>query len=326
MKRKLKIAAGVVGAVVLAVVGIGVVGVRASDHPTEPAKLGESRSFSQMNALIDVPGPIIVETVTGADWAVPLSGLINLEHPEAKAASLKDEIEPIQIYLHVLRHPSRGRFLVDTGVEKALRDDPANAAIRGLVAKVAHLERLVVRHDTASVVNAEGGTLAGVMLTHLHFDHISGMPDVPRGTPVYSGPGETSQRFGLNLFAKGTTDRLLEGHRPLAEWQFSTDPDGRFDGILDVFGDGSLFAIWVPGHTAGSTAYLARTPAGPVLFTGDTCHSAWGWRHAVEPGDFTRDRPQNAKSLNKLEQLVKEHPSISVRLGHQALGPEEHRR
>ena len=95
------------------------------------------------------------------------------------------------------------------------------------------------------------------------------------------------------------------------------DPSGRFAGVLDLFGDGSLFAILVPGHTAGSVAYLARTPRGPVLFTGDTSHTRWGWEHDVEPGEFTADRPKNAESLKRLRALVAEHPAIDVRLGHQ---------
>jgi glyoxylase-like metal-dependent hydrolase (beta-lactamase superfamily II) len=318
-KTVLEVAGGVAGVLALASGALAIIGVRASDHPTEAAAIGEARSYSQMNALVDVPGPLVVETIAAADWGTDRSGLINLDHPAAKAAGLKDGIEPIQIYTHVVRHPTKGRFLIDTGVEKAFRDDPEHAIVHGAMAKAVHLDRLVVRRDTASIVAAEGGKVDGVFLTHLHFDHITGIRDVPKGTPIYAGPGETTQRFALNLFSKGTTDEALDGHRPISEWQFSNDPDGRFDAIVDVFGDGSLFAIWDPGHTAGSTAYLARTTTGPVLFTGDTCHTAWGWEHGVEPGVFTRDRPKNAASLAKLKELVKAHPSISVRLGHQPL-------
>jgi N-acyl homoserine lactone hydrolase len=313
-----KVAVGAIGGVVFGIGWLAFVGVAASDHPTLPARIGEVRSTSQMEAMLDIPGPITTETFAGGDWAVDRGGLINLDHPEAKKAGLSNELEPITIFVHLLRHPQKGLFIIDTGVEKALRDDPENAALRGPVAKAMHLEKLKVKHDTASVIAAEG-KIAGVFLTHLHVDHISGLPDVPRGTPIYAGPGETTQRFGLNVFSKPVTDRELEGHLPIAEWQFRPDTDGRFEGILDVFGDESLFAIWVPGHTAGSTAYVARTARGPVLFTGDTCHTAWGWIHGVEPGAFTRDRPQNAVSLSKLKALATRHPAMMVRLGHQPL-------
>ncbi len=294
------------------------IGVRASDHPVQAAALGEPRSFSQLAAVIDQPGPIEATTLVGAEWQVDRSGLINLDHEQAKAAGLKDGLEPIQIFLHVLRHPNRGAYLIDTGVERALRDDPSKAAAQGLIAKAMHLELLQVKNDTATVIEREGG-IAGVLLTHLHYDHISGMPDVPTGTPIFAGPGETSQRFFLNAFAKPTTERALAGHEPISEWQFEPDADGRFAGILDVFGDQSLFALWVPGHTAGSTAYVARTPTGPVLYVGDTSHTSWGWRHGVEPGAFTRDQALNRESLARLRRLADEHPNMQVRLGHQHL-------
>jgi N-acyl homoserine lactone hydrolase len=87
--------------------------------------------------------------------------------------------------------------------------------------------------------------------------------------------------------------------------------------VVDIFGDGSAFAISVPGHTPGSTAYVVRTPKGPALLTGDTCHTRWGWEHPVEPGSYTADQPMNLKSLLMLKELAGRHPTMEVRLGHQ---------
>lgn len=46
--------------------------------------------------------------------------------------------------------------------------------------------------------------------------------------------------------------------------------------VVDIFVDGSAFAISVPGHTPGSTAYVLRATKGPILLTGETCHTRWG--------------------------------------------------
>jgi glyoxylase-like metal-dependent hydrolase (beta-lactamase superfamily II) len=181
-----------------------------------------------------------------------------------------------------------------------------------------HVEKMKLTMPLADWVAREG-RLDGVLLTHMHLDHVSGMPDVPKGTPIYAGPGETSERALTNLVVQPNIDRELDGQVAISEWQYQADPDGRFDGVIDVFGDGSLWALRVPGHTAGSTAYLARTASGPVLMTGDTCHTAWGWKNGVEPGSFTSDHASNVKSLEKLRTLAAEHPAMSVRLGHQQL-------
>jgi N-acyl homoserine lactone hydrolase len=302
----------------LATLAVAVSGCVLTTHAVKGAALGTPARSSAMLAVMDEPGPIEAETVASADWAVDRSGLINLDAPKAKAAGLKDGDEPIQIYFHVLHHPRYGTFIIDTGVEKALRDDRDHAAIRGLVAGFMHFEKMKFPLPLGDWLAQHGGKLDGVFFTHLHLDHVSGLPDVPRGTPLYAGPHETGERAFQNLVLQANIDRAFEGQAPLQEWGFTADPDGRFDGVVDVFGDGSLWAIWVPGHTAGSTAYLARTPNGPVLFTGDTCHTRWGWENGVEPGSFTADHAKNAVSLAKLRALAEEHPAMQVRLGHQA--------
>jgi N-acyl homoserine lactone hydrolase len=208
-------------------------------------------------------------------------------------------------------------FIVDTGVEHALTADPERALVRGVVRKLAKMDTVHVNVDLKTWLGRQPQPLSGVFLTHLHLDHILGMPDVPRGTPVISGPGEARAHGFLNLFTRPITDRAFEGQSTLGEWQFRADPAGRGGGVIDVFGDGSLWALHVPGHTPGSTAYLARTPHGPVLMVGDACHTAWGWDHGVEPGQFSSDVEQSARSLDQLQALVRRHPRIDVRLGHQ---------
>lgn len=287
-------------------------------HRAQPSALGVARSSDALLALLETPGPVVVETVNSADWAVPRAGLINLGAAAAKRAQLTDGDEAIQVYFHVIRHPSRGTFLIDTGVERALRDAPHRSAMRGLVATAMHTEKLKVRMPLADWLESEPAPIAGVFFTHLHFDHVTGAPDLPKSTPLYAGPGETTARAAINALVQGTMNRALDGLPAIAEWPFTQDAAGRFAGVVDVFGDGSFWALWTPGHTPGSTAYLARTADGPVLFTGDTSHTVWGWEHDVEPGDFTADHPQNAESLAQLRRLVREHPSIAVRLGHQA--------
>jgi N-acyl homoserine lactone hydrolase len=290
----------------------------ASTHPAQPAALGEPSSSAALEAVLDEPGPVRVETVLSARWSVPREGLVNLDDPRAKAAGLEQGPEPIEVYFHVLRHPSRGLFIVDTGVERALFADPEHAVVRGLARRFAGLESMHVELDLASWLEQQHEPLAGVFLTHLHLDHVLGMPDVPAGTPIYAGPGELGARGFMNVFTQPITDRAFAGQAPLGEWRFERDPTARFAGVVDIFGDGSVWALHVPGHTAGSTAYLARTPNGPVALVGDACHTRFGWEHGVEPGTFSADLAESKKSLDALEALAARHPALDVRLGHQA--------
>jgi glyoxylase-like metal-dependent hydrolase (beta-lactamase superfamily II) len=279
------------------------------------------RSSGELEVLIDHPGPASVETVVAADWEVPLSGLVNLDHPTARAAGLEDRVEPIQIYFHVIRHPEHGFFLVDTGVERALGSDGDEAAIRGLLAWIMKVDEIRIRTDTASWLEEQAEAPAGVFMTHLHVDHVSGLPDLPADTPVYTGPGETLDRSWQHVVVGPNITRALAGKGPIREWAFVAERAGTLESVIDIFGDASVFALHVPGHTPGSTAYLVRTPDGPVLLAGDASHSAWGWEHGVEPGTFSSDRVRSAESLAQLRELLVRHPQIDVRLGHQPLRP-----
>jgi N-acyl homoserine lactone hydrolase len=290
-----------------------------TSQPLGKPALGKASSSAEMERLVDQPGSIQLETINSADWSVPLSGLLNLKSPEAMQAGLKDRDEPIHVYAHLLKHPQRGNYLVDTGVSRKIVDDPGKAGLNWALSRVMHLEKLQIKKSTAEILQDMNGKLSGVFFTHLHLDHISGMPDIPDDVPLYIGASETTARNFMNIFVHGASNQLLSNKQPLQEWNFQPDPQHKFEGIVDIFEDGSVFAISVAGHTPGSIAYLIRTTQGPVLLTGDTCHTRWGWEHTVEPGDFTQDSANNLTNLKRLKNLVASHPKIEVRLGHQKL-------
>jgi glyoxylase-like metal-dependent hydrolase (beta-lactamase superfamily II) len=303
-----KLRAALLATPVILAVGIFSLRSRVTTHETRPAELGAARDLAALEAVVDQPGPLTVESVVGADWAVDRSGLINLKSPAAKG--LSDGLEPIVIGFHAIQHPSRGLFLVDTGVEKAIRDDRAHTFFGTWVGeRFMHADALKVRRDTAGWLG--GRKVSGVFLTHMHLDHLTGMRDLPSDTPIFIGAGEASEVGLEQRLMRSWTDQMLEGKGSLSELSFGPE------GVLDVFGDGSLWALSVPGHTAGSVAFVARTTRGPILLTGDACHTKWGWEHGVEPGSFSADRAKSAESLGKMRALVARHPRVEVRMGHQ---------
>ena len=289
----------------------------ASHHPTQQADLGTASASYALLSVIPEPGPVEFESLKAADWVVARSGLINLDHPRAKSTGLEDGDEAIGIYLHVLRHPRFGMFIVDSGVEGGFRDPDGNPRVSFLVESAMRTSDLKIHFTTSEWLASQSEPLAGVFLTHLHLDHVMGLPDVPPSTPVYVGPGEPTASQFLNLFSRGTIDRMLEASGPLREWPYEGDPDGRFTAVVDIFGDASVWAIHVPGHSPGSTAYLVRTTTGPKLLVGDASHTRWGWENGVEPGTFSLDVPRSVQSLAVLRELAREFPEIDVYLGHQ---------
>lgn len=257
---------------------------------------------------LDAPGLIRHEAVLSARWSVPRSGLIDLTDP--KAAHLEDGEVPIALPVHVLVHPERGTWVIDTGVPEG------ELPVRGPMAWFA--DGIETVEPLGHIVARQDAPLAGVLLTHNHLDHVLGLPDVPADVPVHVGLGDHHATGTNRAFMFPTFKRNMEGHT-LRTFDFEGPNVLDLEGIpaIDVFGDGQLYALDAHGHTPGSTAYLARTPDGPVLFTGDCSHTRWGWDHGVTPGTYTEDHEENAESLEALRALAARHPGMRVEVGHE---------
>ncbi|MBY0574692.1 MAG: MBL fold metallo-hydrolase, partial [Undibacterium sp.] len=180
-----------------------------SSRTSIPSTLGQSSSSLVMEAHLDDAGPIQLESVNSADWSVSLGGLVNLKNPEAQAVHLQDKEEAVQVYAHILHHPRYGYFLIDTGVSEKLVQDPAGVGLSWMMRKGMNIEKMHLRESTSTILKRLPQKLSGVFFTHLHLDHISGMPDIDNDVPLYVGAGETSESAWLNMFVQASTDRLL---------------------------------------------------------------------------------------------------------------------
>lgn len=287
-------------------------GCQVTTKDTRQASLGKAVTEQEMLEALQAPGSVVFRKHVAAKWEVPLSGLLNLDHPKARAAQLEDREEAIEIYTYSLIHPTQGKYLIDSGVSSRFQGEGRNPHISPVVNAVMRIEKLQVITTTAEIINQLSG-IDGVFLTHIHLDHIIGLTDVDDTVPVFIGPDDATLRDFVHLFTQGTTNRLLQRQTELKEWAFTQT------GIIDVFSDGSLFAVHAPGHTPGTTAYIANTKTGVHVMLGDVTHTAWGWQNQVEPGTYSYDLDTSAVSLANITRIVDAIAGATVHPGHQQL-------
>jgi glyoxylase-like metal-dependent hydrolase (beta-lactamase superfamily II) len=152
---------------------------------------------------------------------------------------------PVPFYL--LEH-RKGLFLFDSGQQIPQKKLPDDA------------DFITVLEDSGRAVNQlrQCGILpediSGIILSHHHGDHISGIRDFPQ-VPCYVRKEE--------LEYKGVAERLEANSRPLIF------PEKEFD----LCGDGEIILIPTPGHTRGHQSLLLRLDDGrKVLLAADAAY------------------------------------------------------
>jgi glyoxylase-like metal-dependent hydrolase (beta-lactamase superfamily II) len=132
-------------------------------------------------------------------------------------------------------------------------------------------------------------SLKAVVLTHAHWDHVSGLADMP-DTPVWV------TREEMDFVRSGDDAAKLARDLGVKNYRTYDFPDGAYLGFAkswDVFDDGSVVLVPAPGHTPGSIVAFVNTPDGRrYALIGDT---AW----QVEGVDLPAQKPMLTRFVDK---------------------------
>jgi len=219
----------------------------------------------------------------------------------------------------LVEHPGAGTVLIDTGLHPTMAVDPARSIGR-IAARLIRDLRMDADDAVPSQLRRRGldpADVSVVVLTHLHFDHASGISQFPGATFVLSGTEWEAANRGngaLHGYVGGQFDhafdyRLIDFGRP------DVDSFATFGRSVDVFGDGSVRLVSTPGHTHGHLSVVLRLREREVLLTGDAAYTRLTLAQSSLPAHM-EDEHLFKRSLHEIQHFAKATPDAVVIPGH----------
>ncbi len=224
-----------------------------------------------------------------------------------------------------IRHPQHGLILFDTGYA----DHFFHAAARFpycLYKKATPVQ--IDQRQTAIYQLQQAGIdvneIKYIILSHFHADHIAGLRDFPAAKFIFlqSAYDAVKHRSGISAVRAGFLPHLLpvdfvERSLPLDESKLAMLPAGfPFERGIDVFGDGGLIAVDLPGHAAGQIGILCQSAKQSYFLCADAAWSSRAYRDAIEPhwiaGIIMDNRKKYRESFQKVQQIHKLYPQIRI--------------
>ncbi|WP_424681350.1 N-acyl homoserine lactonase family protein [Frateuria sp. YIM B11624] len=190
----------------------------------------------------------------------------------------------------LIRHP-KGTLLWDTGLGDAIADLPGGVELAPGIRATVRV-KLVDQLRTLGLKPVDIDYLA---FSHWHEDHTGNANLFGKATWIL-------QRREL-VAATGHTPPPFESLAPVAAWCHARKRI--IDGDADVFGDGSVRILSMPGHTPGHQVLEVRLPqAGTVLLAGDLYHSRENRQFRRVPRINT-DRAATLASMARFEAIAR---------------------
>jgi glyoxylase-like metal-dependent hydrolase (beta-lactamase superfamily II) len=130
-----------------------------------------------------------------------------------------------------------------------------------------------------------------VGISHVHQDHTGQVADFANAT-LLIGKGD----WEIARSWKPARDRL-------SHWLDGGGKSEPLEDDKDVFGDGRVTILRMPGHTPGHQVLLVRLASGPVLISGDQFHFTENRKVGGVPS-FNMDRAATLASHDRFEKLA----------------------
>jgi len=227
-------------------------------------------------------------------------------------------IVPVPCFL--IRHPSAGAILVDTGLHPSIATDGGENF--GSLANRFGKPSLEPGEDAPAQLRKRGlepSEIPVVVMTHLHLDHTSAISELPNSTFVVSEAEWQAATRGpnplLNTYRRAHFDYAFE-YRTVDFDRANIDSYATFGRTFDLFGDGSIRLAFTPGHSAGHISVVCRLAKRDFVIGGDAMYLAAQLDGSEPPPPRPQDAHNARRSLQELRLFRRQFPDAVITPGH----------
>lgn len=150
--------------------------------------------------------------------------------------------------------------------------------------------------DQPKQIGATPAQVGIVGIGHYHADHTGQARHFPHAR-LLIGEGD------WEALKTGTTDGLKMPQEHLAQWLNGSGKAEPVARDFDVFGDGKVIMLAMPGHTPGHSALAVRLASGPVLLSGDQYHFTEAVANRGVPS-FNTSRADTLASHDRFDRIA----------------------
>ncbi|HLL32002.1 MAG TPA: N-acyl homoserine lactonase family protein [Allosphingosinicella sp.] len=188
---------------------------------------------------------------------------------------------------YLIRHGDR-YMLWDTGLPGEMVGNPVSSPAQNMSLK----SRIV---DQLARIGVKPGQIEIIGISHYHLDHLGQAADFPKAKLVIgAGDLQVLKTEKGGFIQPQRLKPWLEGGAPLVEAR----------GDVDIFHDGRVMMLDMPGHTPGHYSLLVRLASGPVLLSGDLYHFTEQVANRGVP-PFNHDRADTLASMDRYERIAR---------------------
>ena len=222
----------------------------------------------------------------------------------------------------LIQHPKLGYILFDTGYTQRFFEATKNFPnkIYAMATQVMAAPQTEVRNQIATL-GIHCSDIKHVILSHFHADHIAGLKDFENATIHCS---KTAYEQAKNIpsflgFTKGILKPLLPKNLS-SRVQFIENsgglPDELFGKKYDIFGDGSIMAVPLPGHAAGQMGIQLSTQKNHYFLVADACWDQRAYKNLDFPNAIVRlffdSWAQYKQTIFQLHKYHTQHPKTVI--------------